>query len=107
MKVIDNDKLTNLICKIVGDEKCREDVKNLLDLVLGEPPSVKEQVAVDDNQIKEEENLVDLQDALNWKLPNEFNLQIQGEDGLRKIKILPDGMTENPVTEEEKKTLPS
>lgn len=53
---------------------------------------VKKEGSVEENKLVDEDpNEVDLTQAFSFKMPSSFNLEIEGEEGTRRIKIYPDG----------------
>jgi hypothetical protein len=62
----------------------KKDSKATADKIKGEP-----------NEIKAEENNFDLANAPHFEFPKgDFNLEVEGEEATRKIKIMPDGTEE-------------
>lgn len=106
--LMDTKKLANLICLIIGKDRItrrqKEDIIGLLEAVLtGIRPTEKEVIIKEvttPNDIKEEPNTVDLASAFEFKMPDEMKLEVEGMEGFRTIKILPDGVTETPTDKE-------
>lgn len=95
---MDSEKLLKLIILIVGkenvDREKRSNLRALLESALSgkvhERPPDKEDV----NEFKDEPNTIPLTETGSFKFPSEFNLEVEGEEAIRKIKIFPDGVSE-------------
>lgn len=94
-------KASDIILRILGVASCPKTVKSQLtafvELLQGE--KVHEKIKGEPNELKPEENTINLADAHHFKFPDEFNLEIEGQEGTRKIKIFPDGVSETPAEE--------
>jgi hypothetical protein len=98
-------KLTAIIVSIIGAEFVskaqREQIKALLDTIVSATVKVKgatnepKTVVEEPNTLKDESNTISLQDATYFRLPHDINVEIEGEGEPRKIKIFPDGVSEN------------
>jgi len=102
--------LLDLVILVIGKEHIdrvqRKRLRTLLELstktdfhendfTKRESKPVKEQIAPSPNEIKAEENSFDLANAPHFNFPKgEFNLEVEGEEGIRAIKIMPDGRSE-------------
>lgn len=107
---MDIDKLLDLVILVLGkdnvDRVQRKRLRTLLQLATKtdlhendytkrDSKPAKEQIQGTPNEIKQEENSYDLGNAPHFNIPKgEFNLEVEGEEGIRKIKILPDGTQE-------------
>jgi hypothetical protein len=107
---MDIDKVLDLVILVLGKENVsriqRRRLKTLLELIgktnfhendytKAESKATKEKVQGAPNEIKADENQFDLASAPHFAFPKgEFNLEVEGEEGTRKIKILPDGTEE-------------
>lgn len=59
---------------------------------LGEYYVNKKESPTEENILeKENPNEIDLTQAFSFKMPESFNLEIEGEEGTKRIKIYPDG----------------
>ena len=112
---MDTKKMADFICMIIGKDKItrrqKADIITFLDGVIKgmtttpEPKVVYKEI-VTPNDIKEDPNTVDLSSAFEFKLPEELKLEVEGIEGTRTIKILPDGVSETP-TEAEANNIPT
>lgn len=107
---MDIDKVLDLVILVLGKENVnrvqRKRLRTLLELATRtdyhendytkrESKATKDKVQGEPNEIKTEENAYDLGNAPHFDIPKgEFNLEVEGEEGVRKIKILPDGTEE-------------
>lgn len=105
------DKILDLITFIIGtvtkDQK--EKLQTVIELVLAntQPVVVEQKTEVSvPNEIKNDvkENEISLIDTPFFKLPEEFQVQFEGEEGTKRIKILPDGISETYGKTEKKNT---
>lgn len=95
---------TTLIFRILGVDvtqkaKFRE-VQSLMELIFARGVAEKKQSNVKDtpNDIKPEDNTINLQEVDHFEFPKEFNIQVEGDEStLRKVKIFPDGLSEEPA----------
>ena len=106
---MDAKKIVSLIMRIVGREKVnrrqREELTALIGMVIkaGDPETKTEKVKVVAEEVntvaKEEPNTIDLGMAQAFDIPKDINVEFEGMDGIKKIKIFPDGIseTESPV----------
>lgn len=96
---------SNLIVRIINAPLSKaqlRDIDTVMELIFaqGHDEPVKKQKVVDQpNDIKPEENTINLQDVDFFELPKEMNVQIEGEQTVHKIKIFPDGVSEEPTAE--------
>jgi len=107
---MDSKKIVNLITRVVGREKVnrrqREELVALIGMVLdanrpAEIPKVevKEKVIEDANTMnKEDPNTIDLGMVQNFDIPKDINVEFEGMEGIKKIKIFPDGISEEQST---------
>jgi hypothetical protein len=96
---MDSEKLLRLIVLIVGKDvvtrEMRSNLRALLESALNSQPRKSEPVAKEDvNEFKDDPNTIPLSETSSFKFPSEFNLETEGEEGIRKIKIFPDGVSE-------------
>ena len=107
---MDIDKVLELVILVIGKDAVsrtqRRQLRTLLDLTAKtdfhendytkrDSKPAKEQIQGTPNEIKQEENSFDLGNAPHFNIPKgEFNLEVEGEEGVRTIKILPDGTQE-------------
>jgi hypothetical protein len=107
---MDIDKVLDLVILVLGKENVsriqRRRLKTLLEMTAKtnfhendytkkESKAVPDKVQGTPNEIKTEENNFDLASAPHFDFPKGvFNLEVEGEEGVRKIKILPDGTEE-------------
>ena len=96
---MDSEKLLKLIILIVGKDvvtrEMRSNLRALLDAAFNSQPRRSEPVSKEDvNEFKDEPNTIPLNETSSFKFPAEFNLETEGEEGIRKIKIFPDGVSE-------------
>lgn len=91
---------SELVLRILSVSKCsrksKAELMAFLELLMGAKPSAaaKSNVVEQPNEFKPEENTINLAEAFHFDFPKEFNLQVEGQDGLRKMKIFPDGVSE-------------
>jgi len=94
---------TDLVLRILGVAECpketKVELKSFLELLIGAKPAppVKSKVVDTPNELKPEENTINLADAFHFDFPKEFNLQVEGQEGTKKMKIFPDGLSETPA----------
>jgi hypothetical protein len=95
---------TDLVLRILAIAECPKDNRMQLQAFLelcmsggAQPKQAPRVVKVqeDANDLKPEENTISLADAFHFDFPKEFNLQVEGQEGTRKIKIFPDGVSES------------
>jgi hypothetical protein len=100
MKPKDSAALVFKILGIVPTKAQYHDVNALMELIYARNTAEKRETRVIDqpNDIKPEENTINLQEVDHFEFPKEFNLQVEGEEHLKKIKIFPDGISESPST---------
>ena len=107
---MDIDKVLDLVILVLGKENVsriqRRRLKSLLELTAKanfhendyarrESKASPDKVAGEPNEIKTEENNFDLASAAHFNFPKgDFNLEVEGEEGVRKVKVLPDGTEE-------------
>lgn len=103
---MDIDKVLDLVILVIGKDHVsriqKKRLKALLELTTKtnfhendytkRENKPKEEITSDPNELKTEENTYDLGNAPHFTFPKgEFNLEVEGEEGVRKIQILPDG----------------
>ena len=93
---------TDLVLRILGIAECPKDNRSQLQAFLemcmtgAQPKAAEKRIPKDEvNDIKPEENTISLAEAFHFDFPKEFNLQVEGQEGTRKIKIFPDGLSED------------
>ena len=95
----------DIILRILGITGCPKNTKTELNAFLEmysaqtqkkEPSKQKDEA----NEIKPEENTIDMQTIDHFDMPDEMNVQVEGNEATHKIKIFPDGLSETPVKEE-------
>jgi hypothetical protein len=97
-------KASDIILRLLGIATCPPKIKSeltaFIELLTIDGGSKNETPKSEPNEIKAEENTINLADAHHFKFPDEFNLEIEGQEGARKIKIFPDGVSETETPEE-------
>lgn len=91
-----------IINRIIGIESLSpihtQELEAFLTLLMeGNAPKTRPMPKEAPNEIKQEENTISLDSVEHFELPKEFNLQMEGDDHLQKIKIFPDGISEEPA----------
>lgn len=89
-----------IITRIIGLETLPpgsvRELEAFMELVLSQQPIRKESTVKDQpNDVQPEENTISLTDIEHFDLPKELNLQIEGNQTVQKIKIFPDGISED------------
>jgi hypothetical protein len=96
---------TDIVLHILGINGCpkhiRTQLSSFLELISSQPQKKDEKkIKEDANEIKPEENTIDLQTIDHFAMPEEMNVQIEGNEQSHKIKIFPDGVSETTNKEE-------
>jgi hypothetical protein len=96
---------SKLVVRLLGiatiPPSVQKDLDNLMELIMNRPqPKQASAVKDETNDIKPEENTIDLQTIDHFDMPEEMNVSVEGNEAVHKIKIFPDGMSETPVEEE-------
>lgn len=80
-----------------------KDVETMMEIILSTRQEGEKRGTVKEapNEIKQEDNTINLQDVDHFEMPEEINVAMEGEDAVRKIKIFPDGVSETPAAEAE------
>jgi len=90
---------TQLIAHLLGVKLTadkQKDMESLMSLILAKHEPIKQSsVAEAPNDLPKEEKTINLADINHFEIPKEVNLQMEGEDTIRKIKIFPDGVSES------------
>ena len=95
---------TRLISHLLGmsfTPAQQKDIELVMDMIITRQVPVQKSTVVkaEPNDLPPEDNTISLQDVEHFEMPSEINVQMEGEDVTRKIKIFPDGMSEAPPTE--------